>query len=250
MTTTPHDAAPADEPGRALYEQQIDARTQRWEDVPDAIRAYWNGKATPSRAAGTEAVQAGDALAAVVRKMRTDADWLANPDSAFEVTRKVASDLLARYATAIEKAAASPPSVAVAQEAVQDWTRFDALVASVKGCGDGSCGIERPVGMHTNGGCRCYRDSVKMQRVLQAMNEAKAQRALAPAHPEAAKDAERATEALAKLSEQWDALAARDLRANLRAYDTAHTAYTRCATDLRAALASSKSQGREADRAD
>lgn len=25
------------------------------------------------------------------------------------------------------------------------------------GCGDGNCKIRKPTGMHTNGGCKCYR---------------------------------------------------------------------------------------------
>jgi hypothetical protein len=25
------------------------------------------------------------------------------------------------------------------------------------GCGDGNCKIKKPTGIHTNGGCRCYR---------------------------------------------------------------------------------------------
>lgn len=28
----------------------------------------------------------------------------------------------------------------------------------IGGCGDSNCVIVRPVGMHTNGGCRCVRD--------------------------------------------------------------------------------------------
>ena len=26
------------------------------------------------------------------------------------------------------------------------------------GCGDGGCVVERPTGMHTNGGCRCLQE--------------------------------------------------------------------------------------------
>lgn len=29
----------------------------------------------------------------------------------------------------------------------------------IGGCTDGNCVIERPKGMHTNGGCHCYRRS-------------------------------------------------------------------------------------------
>jgi hypothetical protein len=43
---------------------------------------------------------------------------------------------------------------------------YDDLMASVQGCTDGGCLIRAPKGMHTNGGCRCNRDSMKTQRVL------------------------------------------------------------------------------------
>lgn len=39
----------------------------------------------------------------------------------------------------------------------------------IGGCSDGYCQIIRPVGMHTNGGCRCLRnDKYKAERVLSA----------------------------------------------------------------------------------
>ncbi|MBU9262014.1 hypothetical protein [Burkholderia multivorans] len=49
--------------------------------------------------------------------------------------------------------------------------RYDALIDSLQSCGDGGCVIRKPKGMHTNGGCRCYRDSMKMQRVAYAAQE-------------------------------------------------------------------------------
>ncbi|MCO8609680.1 hypothetical protein KGP95_13295 [Burkholderia multivorans] len=49
--------------------------------------------------------------------------------------------------------------------------RYDDLMGSVQGCGDGGCLIRKPQGMHTNGGCRCYRDSMKMHRVAYAAQE-------------------------------------------------------------------------------
>lgn len=30
------------------------------------------------------------------------------------------------------------------------------------GCGNGSCQIKKPTGMHTNGGCRCYREVAEL----------------------------------------------------------------------------------------
>lgn len=50
----------------------------------------------------------------------------------------------------------------------------DQLMESVHGCTDGGCLIRRPQGMHTNGGCRCARDSMKTQRVLYAARELRA----------------------------------------------------------------------------
>ncbi len=32
------------------------------------------------------------------------------------------------------------------------------------GCGDGNCRIVKPIGMHTNGGCRCIRSLVENLR--------------------------------------------------------------------------------------
>jgi hypothetical protein len=45
---------------------------------------------------------------------------------------------------------------------------YDRAVASVGGCSDGGCVIKRPKGMHTNGGCRCYHDKIKAQRMMRA----------------------------------------------------------------------------------
>lgn len=43
---------------------------------------------------------------------------------------------------------------------------YDTLMSTVTGCTDGGCMIRTPQGMHTNGGCRCHRDSMKTQRIL------------------------------------------------------------------------------------
>lgn len=40
----------------------------------------------------------------------------------------------------------------------------------IGGCGDGNCLIIKPIGQHTNGGCRCSYDRMKMQRFASAMN--------------------------------------------------------------------------------
>jgi hypothetical protein len=39
---------------------------------------------------------------------------------------------------------------------------------AIGGCSDGGCVIVKPKGMHTNGGCRCPRDFMKMQRLAYA----------------------------------------------------------------------------------
>lgn len=40
----------------------------------------------------------------------------------------------------------------------------DQQLAEIGGCGDGGCIIVKPKGMHTNGGCRCSRNWLQMQR--------------------------------------------------------------------------------------
>lgn len=47
-------------------------------------------------------------------------------------------------------------------------TRLREALNDIGGCGDGNCLIVKPTGMHTNGGCRCYRDPIKMQRTIYA----------------------------------------------------------------------------------
>ena len=49
--------------------------------------------------------------------------------------------------------------------------QFDALMEKIGGCTDGGCIIVRPKGMHTNGGCRCYGDKMKMQRYVHATTQ-------------------------------------------------------------------------------
>lgn len=49
--------------------------------------------------------------------------------------------------------------------------RYDMFIESLQGCTDGGCLIRKPQGMHTNGGCRCTRDSMKMQRVAYAAKQ-------------------------------------------------------------------------------
>lgn len=39
----------------------------------------------------------------------------------------------------------------------------------IGGCSDGNCIVWKPIGMHTNGGCRCNTDSYKMVRLVYAL---------------------------------------------------------------------------------
>lgn len=57
------------------------------------------------------------------------------------------------------------PSDARLREAVE---RYEATANHVGGCGDGNCVVARPIGQHTNGGCRCYTDKMKAQRMMRA----------------------------------------------------------------------------------
>lgn len=52
--------------------------------------------------------------------------------------------------------------------------RLEARLAEIGGCMDGHCLVVRPTGMHTNGGCRCWKDAMTMQRVLHAYRSFKA----------------------------------------------------------------------------
>jgi hypothetical protein len=43
--------------------------------------------------------------------------------------------------------------------------QLKANLAQLGGCGDGGCIIHRRGGQHTNGGCHCDRDRMKMHRI-------------------------------------------------------------------------------------
>jgi hypothetical protein len=51
---------------------------------------------------------------------------------------------------------------------------YDAVMDDIGSCGDGGCIIKRPIGQHTNGGCRCYSDRMKAQRVMLAARRLRA----------------------------------------------------------------------------
>lgn len=46
-----------------------------------------------------------------------------------------------------------------------------ACFPTVNGCGDGNCRIKKPTGMHTNGGCRCYRTIAELGLELASLAE-------------------------------------------------------------------------------
>jgi hypothetical protein len=45
---------------------------------------------------------------------------------------------------------------------------YERVRDGIGGCTDGSCVIKRPVGMHTNGGCKCFQNPIKAQRMMRA----------------------------------------------------------------------------------
>ena len=47
----------------------------------------------------------------------------------------------------------------------QAAAKFDKQMDEAGGCTDGYCLIKKPTGQHTNGGCDCSRDNMKMQRL-------------------------------------------------------------------------------------
>jgi hypothetical protein len=51
---------------------------------------------------------------------------------------------------------------------------YDEMMNHLGGCTDGGCVIKRPTGMHTNGGCKCPSDKVKMQRAMYVANKLRA----------------------------------------------------------------------------
>ncbi|MDY8108297.1 hypothetical protein U0C82_03920 [Fulvimarina sp. 2208YS6-2-32] len=59
---------------------------------------------------------------------------------------------------------AEDPRLVALENELDEELRF------IGGCGDGGCIIVKPVGMHTNGGCKCSRDWLKMQRFAYAHN--------------------------------------------------------------------------------
>jgi hypothetical protein len=45
---------------------------------------------------------------------------------------------------------------------------YDGMADHIGTCGDGNCLVKKPVGMHTNGGCRCNADKYRASRMMMA----------------------------------------------------------------------------------
>jgi hypothetical protein len=47
---------------------------------------------------------------------------------------------------------------------------YESRMQQIGGCSDGGCVVVKPKGMHTNGGCRCWKNERSMQRLAMAAN--------------------------------------------------------------------------------
>jgi hypothetical protein len=78
----------------------------------------------------------------------------------------------------------SRPAESAAPGAVDDSiAEYDRMRDGVGGCSDGGCVIKTPVGMHTNGGCKCWTDKMKAQRMMHAGQKLRAALARKPDGP-------------------------------------------------------------------
>ena len=69
-----------------------------------------------------------------------------------------------REAVRAEQAAELAKFKALAETLAEALEQYDQGCAAIGGCSDGYCVIQRPKGMHTNGGCRCSDDRNRMRR--------------------------------------------------------------------------------------
>lgn len=80
--------------------------------------------------------------------------------------------LVADAAVAAWNTRAAAPDLArlraVATEMREALGAYDAQMAIIGSCSDGYCVVQKPVGMHTNGGCKCMWDRMKAQRLGRA----------------------------------------------------------------------------------
>jgi hypothetical protein len=125
-------------------------------------REHWNRRTLPDTASRSEGVDRADHAIALA-------------------TNENLRIRLASCEAALEAAYTSsqlPASAGEGDAKDAALTRFEAMCASVDGCSDGGCVIKRPTGMHTNGGCSCYGNKIKAQRIMRAAQELRT--ALAP----------------------------------------------------------------------
>jgi hypothetical protein len=52
------------------------------------------------------------------------------------------------------------------------FIELELQLEQIGGCGDGGCIVHQRPGQHTNGGCRCSKDWIKMRRVVYAYRKA------------------------------------------------------------------------------
>lgn len=69
-----------------------------------------------------------------------------------------------REAVRAEQAAELAKFKVLAETLAEALEQYDQGCAAIGGCSDGYCVIQRPKGMHTNGGCRCSDDRNRMRR--------------------------------------------------------------------------------------
>ena len=60
--------------------------------------------------------------------------------------------------------------VVIDEQLIVALAELDAYLTEMGTCGDGGCIVLKPKGMHTNGGCKCSRDSFRMQKLAYAHN--------------------------------------------------------------------------------
>jgi len=65
----------------------------------------------------------------------------------------------------LERASQPGGGEAGLREALSD---YETMRDTVGGCTDGGCLVKKPIGMHTNGGCKCHKDAIKATRMMWA----------------------------------------------------------------------------------
>ena len=58
----------------------------------------------------------------------------------------------------------------VQEEITAALDAYELRMQNIGGCSDGACVVIRPKGMHTNGGCKCWKNPHNMQRLARAAN--------------------------------------------------------------------------------